>query len=308
MESVVSKCLGVSSIQAFGRGGGGCINEGRGYKTNDGDKIYVKYNTKAGSRLMFEGEFASLKAIEATGTVRVPKPLAIDDYKAGSLLVMEHLELQSMNESSATLGLQLAQLHMSNASKIEASGKNSCVGHQDIAVHSFGFDMPTCCGFLPLDNTWNDDWLSFYAQQRLAPQMGMEEVKCDREAQEWWGKLQRKLPNMFEGLEVKPSLLHGDLWSGNVAQLKGPSPSPPVIFDPASFYGHSEFEFGIITMFGGFDPDFFQAYHSVIPKSPGFEKRIKLYKLFHQLNHWNHFGSSYRSSALNILKQLSSET
>jgi fructosamine-3-kinase len=77
-----------------------------------------------------------------------------------------------------------------------------------------------------------------------------------------------------------------------------------VIFDPASFYGHAEFEFGIATMFGGFPNSFFKAYHEVIPKAQGFEKRLELYQLFHYLNHWNHFGGGYRSSALSIMRRL----
>ena len=59
-----------------------------------------------------------------------------------------------------------------------------------------------------------------------------------------------------------------------------------VIFDAACFYGHHEYDFGIATMFGGFNSSFFNAYHEIFPKQPGFDKRIELYQLFHYLNHW----------------------
>lgn len=59
-----------------------------------------------------------------------------------------------------------------------------------------------------------------------------------------------------------------------------------VIFDPATFYGHSEFDLAIAKMFGGFSRAFFDAYHKIIPKTPGFEVRHQLYQLFHYLNHW----------------------
>ena len=62
--------------------------------------------------------------------------------------------------------------------------------------------------------------------------------------------------------------------------------SPLVIFDPASFYGHSEFDLSIAAMFGGFSNAFYNAYHQLIPKAPGFDKRHQLYLLFHYLNHW----------------------
>jgi fructosamine-3-kinase len=60
----------------------------------------------------------------------------------------------------------------------------------------------------------------------------------------------------------------------------------PVVFDPASFYGHHEFELAIAGMFGGFNSTYYQAYHNLIPKAPGFEARHKLYQLYHYLNHW----------------------
>lgn len=78
----------------------------------------------------------------------------------------------------------------------------------------------------------------------------------------------------------------------------------PVIFDPATFYGHSEYELGIAGMFGGFNKSFYSAYHQKIPQDPGFEKRNQLYQLFHYLNHWNHFGGGYRGSSVRIMKDL----
>lgn len=112
--------------------------------------------------------------------------------------------------------------------------------------------------------------------------------------------LQLKIPDLFRDLDIVPALLHGDLWSGNVAE----DASGPVIFDPASFYGHSEYELAIAGMFGGFSGSFYTAYHSRVPRAPGFEKRLQLYQLFHYLNHWNHFGSGYRGSSLSIMKKL----
>lgn len=112
--------------------------------------------------------------------------------------------------------------------------------------------------------------------------------------------LQLKIPQFFKDVEVVPALLHGDLWGGNVAECA----EGPVIYDPASFYGHSEYELGIAGMFGGFNNSFYSAYHAKIPRAPGFEKRNQLYQLFHYLNHWNHFGGGYRGSSVRIMKDL----
>lgn len=59
-----------------------------------------------------------------------------------------------------------------------------------------------------------------------------------------------------------------------------------MIFDPASFYGHHEFELGIAGIFGGFSSEFYNSYHQLIPKADGFDGRHSLYQLFHYLNHW----------------------
>ncbi|XP_006869676.1 PREDICTED: fructosamine-3-kinase [Chrysochloris asiatica] len=150
-------------------------------------------------------------------------------------------------------------------------------------------------------NEWQEDWPTFFTRHRLQAQLDLiEKDYADRETQELWSRLQVKIPDLFGGLEIIPALLHGDLWSGNVAE----DHEGPIIYDPASFYGHSEFELAIALMFGGFPKSFFTAYYSKIPKAPGFDKRLQLYQLFNYLNHWNHFGREYRSPSLCIMRKL----
>ncbi|XP_060242193.1 fructosamine-3-kinase isoform X2 [Meriones unguiculatus] len=168
-------------------------------------------------------------------------------------------------------------------------------------VSKFGFSTVTCCGFIPQVNEWQDDWPAFFTQHRLQAQLDLiEKDYADRETRELWSRLQVKIPDLFSGIEIVPALLHGDLWSGNVAE----DDQGPIIYDPASFYGHSEFELAIALMFGGFPRSFFTAYHRKIPKAPGFDKRLLLYQLFNYLNHWNHFGREYRSPSLGMMRKL----
>uniref|UniRef100_A0A183J627 protein-ribulosamine 3-kinase n=1 Tax=Soboliphyme baturini TaxID=241478 RepID=A0A183J627_9BILA len=169
-------------------------------------------------------------------------------------------------------------------------------------VRQFGFHTTTCCGYIPMNNSWSSSWEDFYTRQRLKPQVEMVLAKTgDKELEYLWPQLEKKISSFFTDCQdIKPALLHGDLWGGNVAETK----DGPVIFDPASFYGHSEFEFGILTLFGGFSRPFFEAYRKLIPKSKGFDSRLPLYQLFHYLNHWNHFGAGYRGSSLSILRSL----
>ncbi|XP_035690671.1 ketosamine-3-kinase-like [Branchiostoma floridae] len=309
MEDLLKRELNTTKLRPIG-GGGGCINHGEGYETDQG-KFFVKMNGDKGARVMFEGENASLEAIAATGAVTVPKPIKVlDDPRGrGAMLIMEHVDMGGLRSYADQLGEQMARLHLHNeeVAKKAAAG-SSRVGHGGDAapayVSQFGFHTKTCCGAIPQDNTWSDDWVSFYATRKLKLQLDLVEKDYhDRETRDLWPQLERKLPKFFEGLKVSPSLLHGDLWGGNAAE----NDKGPVIFDPASFYGHHEYELAIASMFGGFGGRFFSAYHKLLPKAPGWEARHELYKLFHYLNHWNHFGSSYRGSSVSIMKSLLKE-
>ncbi|XP_072796044.1 ketosamine-3-kinase isoform X1 [Vicugna pacos] len=307
MEALLKRELGCSSVKAMGHSGGGCISQGQSYDTDKG-RVFVKVNHKAEARRMFEGEMASLTAILETGTVRVPKPIKVLEAPGGgSVLVMEHLDMQSLSSHAAKLGAQLADLHLENRRRGEALRKEAGTvgkGAERVErpfVDQFGFDVVTCCGYLPQVNDWQQDWVTFYARQRIQPQIDMlERGSGDREARELWSALQLKIPDLFRDLDIVPALLHGDLWGGNVAE----DASGPIIFDPASFYGHSEYELAIAGMFGGFSSNFYSAYHRQIPQAPGFQQRLQLYQLFHYLNHWNHFGSGYRGSSLSIMRNL----
>ncbi|XP_043924059.1 ketosamine-3-kinase-like [Protopterus annectens] len=307
MESLLKKELNTSILKSSGCGGGGCISQGTAYDTDNG-RIFVKFNHKSKARIMFDGEMASLEAILRTNTVKVPKPIKVIDLPdGGAMFAMEYLDMRSLNRYSAKLGEQMADLHLHNQNlgmKIKAEeqtiGKGP--GQSELQyVDRFGFHTSTCCGYIPQVNDWCTDWVAFYTNYKLQPQLEMIEKEYgDREARELWSQLKIKIPDFFHDIDIVPALLHGDLWGGNVAECD----SGPVIFDPASFYGHSEFELAIAGMFGGFGSSFYSAYHSKIPKAAGFDKRLKLYQVFHYLNHWNHFGTSYRSSSLSGMRSL----
>ncbi|XP_037666551.1 fructosamine-3-kinase isoform X3 [Choloepus didactylus] len=257
---------------------------------------------------MFAGEMASLEALQSSGQVRVPRPLKVFDLPGGgAAFAMEYLKMRSLSSHASKLGEQMADLHLYNQKLSEKSKKEQNTvgwragGAEPQHVSKFGFHMVTCCGFIPQVNEWQDDWLTFFTRHRLQAQLDLIERDCaDREARELWSQLQVKIPDLFCGLEIVPALLHGDLWSGNVAE----DDAGPIIYDPASFYGHSEFELAIASMFGGFPRSFFSAYHRKIPKAPGFDRRQLLYQLFNYVNHWNHFGQEYRGPTLRTMRQL----
>ncbi|EGW13207.1 fructosamine-3-kinase [Cricetulus griseus] len=307
MEQLLRAELRTKTLRAFGSSGAGCISEGRAYDTDTGP-VFVKVNRRTQARQMFEGEMASLEALRSTGLVRVPKPMKVIDLPGGgAAFVMEYLKMKSLSSQASKLGDQMADLHLYNQKLREKSkARENTVGYgaegaEPQGVTKFGFNTVTCCGFIPQVNEWQDDWPTFFTQHRLQAQLNLiEKDYADRETQELWSRLQVKIPDLFSGIEIVPALLHGDLWSGNVAE----DDQGPIIYDPASFYGHSEFELAIALMFGGFPRSFFTAYHQKIPKAPGFDKRLMLYQLFNYLNHWNHFGREYRSPSLGMMRKL----
>ena len=89
-----------------------------------------------------------------------------------------------------------------------------------------------------------------------------------------------------------PSLIHGDLWGGNLAYSKS---GEPIIFDPALYYGDREAEIAMTELFGGFGSAFYAAYQSHSPLPDGYRLRRELYNLYHMLNHLNLFGGGYVS-------------
>uniref|UniRef100_A0A8C6P5C5 protein-ribulosamine 3-kinase n=1 Tax=Nothobranchius furzeri TaxID=105023 RepID=A0A8C6P5C5_NOTFU len=156
MEAKLKKELGTSVLKSTGHAGGGCISEGQSYETDTG-RVFVKINRKSEAKRMFDGEMASLEAIFKTKTVKVPKPIKVVELdKGGCVFVMEHLDMNGLNNRfSKQLGEQLADLHlhnkrlMGNQQKEQQTVGKGAGQSEAAAVEKFGFDVATCCGYLP---------------------------------------------------------------------------------------------------------------------------------------------------------------
>ncbi|VDN01292.1 unnamed protein product [Thelazia callipaeda] len=287
MESVIKRELGLTVLEPFDCGAGGCISKGRGYHCDKYGDLFIKFNDRENAKCMFDGEFASLEAIHNTQTIRVPKPIKSISVGDQHCLVTEYIDLYGGPKCSQ-FGTDLARLHTHNANLMKKKEHaSSFVGEQEKIVEpitQFGFHVTTCCGYIPQMNDWMNNWVEFFARNRLKCQVDMLVEKYnDRDLLSLWPQLERKIPAYFKDVEIiTPALVHGDLWSGNYSY----SVSEPVIFDPASFYAHSEYELGIMQMFGGFSSDVYHAYRKIIPELKGTRKRVLLYELFHHLNHW----------------------
>ncbi|KAH0980365.1 hypothetical protein GBA52_007542 [Prunus armeniaca] len=260
--------------------GGGCINRASHYDTDAGS-FFVKTNRSIGPS-MFEGEALGLGAMFETGTIRVPKPFKFGPLPTGgSYIIMEFIEFGSRRSNQSVLGRKLAEMHKAGKSE-----------------KGFGFEVNNTVGSTPQINTWSSDWIQFYGEHRLGYQLQLAlDQYGDSTIYEKGQRLVKSMGPLFDNVVIEPCLLHGDLWSGNISSDKN---GEPVILDPACYYGHSEAEFGM-SWCAGFGGSFYSSYFEVMPKQPGFEKRKDLYMLYHYLNHYNLFGSGYRSSAMSII-------
>ena len=287
-DAVISQALcdrlNCSEVISISPIGGGCINEAYRYST-ESENFFVKINKDTAVH-MFEGEARGLEALYEASCVRVPKVFFCGELPSGgSFLVIEHISLKPAGEfAQRDLGENLAKLHLTPQES------------------RFGFHVDNTIGTTPQINTWTEDWVAFFSRFRLQYQLDLAFQQFGDEGLRKYGnKLLDRLPVYFEGLNIFPSLLHGDLWSGNMAaDEKGRA----VIYDPAVYFGHHEAELGIMGMFGGFTDDFYNAYHERIPEAEGYKERHELYKLYHYLNHLNLFGNSYYSSCISIMRDL----
>jgi len=259
--------------------GGGCIN--RAEKLAGSKQSYFLKTNRASFLSRFDDEIAALKELAATGAVRIPTPIAsgIDSNK--SYLIMEYIEHGKPGKRSwATLGLQLAALHQN--------------------VHpTFGWNRDNAIGATQQRNQPGNDWVAFYREQRLGFQLELAAQNgfqlADRRA------LLESIPHFFRNYKPAASLLHGDLWSGNVSfDQQG----LPFLFDPCCYYGDRETDLAFTEFFGGFSPEFYVAYNESYPLDSGYEQRKTLYNLYHCLNHYNLFGSPYDHQASAMASEL----
>ncbi|MGH8703067.1 MAG: fructosamine kinase family protein [Burkholderiales bacterium] len=269
------------TIESRAGAGGGCINECHVIRGR-GRAFFVKLNTPEKAE-MFSAEAAGLHEIARTKTLRVPNPVCHGASPAACWLVLEHLELRSGDDRSmGKLGRNLARMH-------RATGER------------YGWHRDNTIGATPQVNTRSGDWIAFWHEHRLGYQLKLAAGKGHGRLAANGERLMEKLPAFLAGYSPPPSLLHGDLWSGNAAMEAS---GEPVVFDPAVYYGDREADLAMTELFGGFPPSFYEAYGAEYPLDKGYPARKHLYNLYHVLNHLNLFGGAYGTQAQRLIDQL----
>ena len=259
---------------------GGEINEC--YVISNGEERYfVKINKKSMLGL-FVSEVESLNHLRNADCVDVPEVIHVGTTKECSFLVLNYLPTKPLlnEEQSETLGIQLARQHQ--------------WGEQA----EFGFDSDNYIGSTLQPNEWHRKWSTFFSEQRLGWQLQLAAEKGIK-----LGNINTIVHNSQKILahhHPRPSLLHGDLWHGNVSV----SVSGPIMYDPACYWGDHECDIAMAELFGGFSEAFFNGYLSVQSLDKGYPDRRDLYNLYHILNHCNMFGGDYLVHAEQIISKL----
>ena len=232
---------------------------------------------------MFEAEADGLAELREAGEVRVPEVIDCGVLNGQAYIDLERFDLEPTNrDTEALFGEQLARLHRHTQEQ-------------------FGWFRDNTIGLTPQHNNLSNDWVEFFRVHRLGFQVDLAITNGHgREITDLAGRLARRLGELFDGYEPAASLLHGDLWGGNWGAVGG----QPVMFDPAVYYGDRETDIAMTMVFGGFGKAFYEAYEANWPMAPGHEKRLKLYQLYHILNHLNLFGRSYLGRTIDLMRAL----
>ncbi len=268
---------------------GGDINQAFRLDLNNKTQIFMKANTKE-NLAFFKAEAAGLAAIAGTKAIGTPQVFGYgteEDRGGFSFLLMEYAQGKKQTPDFwEVFGRQLAAMHRAPAAGFVSDGL-------------YGFREDNFIGAGRQLNTASDSFTAFFRDCRLMPQL--------RRASRYFEKSDLKKLSGLIGHTDRiltepryPSLLHGDLWSGNfITGCDGRA----WLIDPASYVGHAEADIAMTELFGGFPEVFYKAYQEAAPFQPGYSERRDFYNLYHLLNHLNLFGGAYLMPVMNIVSK-----
>ena len=246
-------------------------------------KLFLKKNIRNKKFLEFEKYcLQNLRKFINQENLVLPEVIAYKNIENIEILLIEWIDMYNFDQKK--LGKGLGEMHLKSA---ESHPK------------MFGSQVEGFIGTTDQKKGWKDNWIDCFLNLRIIPQLLiLESTILDKET---INKVQDKIKS--ELLNHKPinSLVHGDLWSGNVGTEKN---GKGVIFDPASWWADNEVDIAMTKLFGGFRKEFYEEYHRIFPIKNGFEKRIIIYNFYHILNHANMFGGGYLKQVKDYVKAI----
>ncbi|MGB7412972.1 MAG: fructosamine kinase family protein [Thermosynechococcaceae cyanobacterium] len=266
------------SIQERCSVGGGSINQA--YRISDSSQQYFVKLNQASKVAMFEAEALGLREMAQAGAIQVSEPICWGITEGHSYIVLEWLHLSSSRADWNQMGRQLAAMH------------------RTVSEQGHGWHQSNTIGETPQMNPWTKNWGAFFAEHRIGYQLRLAQRRGGHFSQ--GTALLEVIPSILADHQPEPSLVHGDLWSGNAAFAEG----VPVILDPAVYYGDREVDIAMTELFGGFPRAFYEGYNQAWPLPEAYSQRKILYNLYHILNHFNLFGGSYAAQAERMIAQV----
>jgi protein-ribulosamine 3-kinase len=311
LQPILSRSAGLPATEElfYRPVGGGSINDSYQVSTRNNKKWFVKFNQDDPQNPRFPGLFAKeangLGILASQQLIRTPTVIACEESAGCQVLVLEWIDQQAPpNERMQQppeafwrlFGERLAQLHR-------------------VTRDRFGLEENNYMGALPQDNRPlnrpdappdaenppRSSWADFFIQRRLQPQvrLAVDYGLLDSTALRQFDHVYPALPGIFNDDEP-PALLHGDLWSGNFLCDNN---QQPVLIDPAVYYGHRSMDLAMTTLFGGFEPGFYESYAYHYPFPPNYHEQWEIANLYPLLVHLNLFGKSYLGNILHTIQR-----
>lgn len=212
--------------------------------------------------------------LRARASAEMPVPMV--EGELDGVLLLEHIPNDAVFSERAwgSMGEALRRLHVRTG-------------------EAYGWPVDYRLGSVALENKERSDWPGFWGEQRLAATAAI----LDRP---WRERVAALVPRLADILPATPgaSLLHGDLWTGNILVRDG---ALAALIDPACYHGHAEVDLAMLSLFDDPPGSFWEAYGQ---PEPGWTERRAAYQLFPALVHLRLFGASYGSMVDRLLDAL----
>lgn len=258
---------------------GGDINEVFLLKCHEGNFV-IKLNNASKFPGMFAAEAKGLQLLTEAKSFKIPTLIAEGVFQHTSYLLLEYIVPGNKPITFwRTFAENLATLHKTTQQK-------------------FGLDHDNYIGSLTQKNNYSETAPEFYITQRLEPQfkMALENGFHFKNLEKFYKNISEEIPT------EPPSLIHGDLWSGNFMVSEN---GEAVLIDPAVAFAPREMDIAMMKLFGGFSDEVFSNYNTIFPITGDWKERIPLWQLYYLLVHLNLFGAGYLPQVNGIINRFS---
>lgn len=261
---------------------GGDVNQAYHLVTEAGD--YFLLTQPRVTKEFYAGEIAGLKAFQEAG-ITAPRVIANGEIDHIAYLILSYLE-EGTGQNQYALGQLVAKLHQATS-----------------PTGQFGFDYSYQGTAIQFPNQWRDSWIQLFVNERMdtLSQVLLKQGLWQDVDNERYQEVRAIIVDVLNHHPSQPSLLHGDLWFGNVMFL---TDGQPALFDPSPLYGDREFDLGVTRTFGGFSGDFYCGYEDTLPTAKGSRYRQEFYRLYLLMIHLLKFGPTYAMSVDHAMEQI----